>query len=83
MHVHVVLVCAQDFCCNYAKEILKSKNAIMFTLLRGLWNYFFQKDEFFVVILGLDNAGKTVWSGEVRAGGKGLACEVIRVALCV
>ena len=32
----------------------------MFTLLSGLWKYLFQKDEFFVVILGLDNAGKTV-----------------------
>ena len=40
---------------NYTKEILK-----MFTLLRGLWDYFFKKDEYFVVILGLDNAGKTV-----------------------
>ena len=28
--------------------------------MRGLWNYFFRKDEFYIVILGLDNAGKTV-----------------------
>ncbi len=32
----------------------------MFTLLRGLWKYFFRKDEYCVVILGLNNAGKTV-----------------------
>jgi len=32
----------------------------MFTLLRGLWKYFFRKDEYYVVILGLDGAGKTV-----------------------
>ena len=32
----------------------------MFTLLRGLWKYFFRKDEYYVVILGLGNAGKTV-----------------------
>lgn len=32
----------------------------MFTLLYGLWKYLFQKDEYFILILGLDNAGKTV-----------------------
>lgn len=31
----------------------------MFTLLQGLWKYFFRKEEYYVVILGLDNAGKT------------------------
>eukprot|EP00795_Rhopilema_esculentum_P007537 gene7537-13320_t len=31
----------------------------MFTLLSGLWKYVFQKDEYCVLILGLDNAGKT------------------------
>lgn len=31
----------------------------MFTLLRGLWDYFFRKKDYYVVILGLDNAGKT------------------------
>jgi len=34
----------------------------MYTLLSGLWRYVFQKDEYFVLILGLDNAGKTVSS---------------------
>ena len=32
----------------------------MYTLLSGLWKYTFQKDEYNVLILGLDNAGKTV-----------------------
>lgn len=32
----------------------------MFTLLNGLWNYVFQKDEYSILILGLDGAGKTV-----------------------
>lgn len=33
----------------------------MFTLLYGLWKYLFQKDEYYVLILGLDNAGKTTY----------------------
>ena len=33
---------------------------IMYTLLSGYWKYFFQKEEYNVLILGLDNAGKTV-----------------------
>lgn len=32
----------------------------MFTLLSGLWKYLFQKDEYCILILGLDNAGKSV-----------------------
>lgn len=32
----------------------------MFTLGRGVYNELTKKEEFFVVILGLDNAGKTV-----------------------
>lgn len=32
----------------------------MYTLLSGLYKYMFQKDEYCVLILGLDNAGKTV-----------------------
>ena len=32
----------------------------MFTLLSGLWRYMFQKDEYYILILGLDNVGKTV-----------------------
>ena len=32
----------------------------MYTLLSGWWKYAFQKDEYCILILGLDNAGKTV-----------------------
>ena len=32
----------------------------MFTLFYGLYKYLFKKDEYYVLILGLDNAGKTV-----------------------
>lgn len=36
----------------------------MFALLSGLWKYLFQKDEYCILILGLDNAGKSVgWAG--------------------
>lgn len=36
----------------------------MFALLSGLWKYLFQKDEYCILILGLDNAGKSVsWDG--------------------
>lgn len=32
----------------------------MYTLLHGLYNYLTRKEEFYVLIIGLDNAGKTV-----------------------
>lgn len=32
----------------------------MYTLLSGLYKYMFRKDEYCILILGLDNAGKTV-----------------------
>lgn len=32
----------------------------MYTLLSGFYQYIVQKDEYFVLIVGLDNAGKTV-----------------------
>ena len=38
----------------------------MFTLLSGLWKYIFQKDEYCLLILGLDNAGKTVCRTKVQ-----------------
>jgi len=33
----------------------------MYTLLSGLYKYVFQKDEYCVLILGLDNAGKVAF----------------------
>ena len=31
----------------------------MYTLLSGLWKWWFQKDEYCILIIGIDNAGKT------------------------
>lgn len=39
---------------------LNDKNINMFTLLHGFYKYLIQKDEYCVLILGLDAAGKTV-----------------------
>ncbi|KAK2498111.1 hypothetical protein MC885_018516, partial [Smutsia gigantea] len=33
----------------------------MYTLLSGLYKYMFRKDEYCILILGLDNAGKTTF----------------------
>ncbi|CAH8628845.1 unnamed protein product [Heterobilharzia americana] len=38
----------------------------MYTLLRGLWHYLSQKDEFSVLILGLDGAGKTTYLEQAK-----------------
>lgn len=38
----------------------------MFTLLSGLWRYMFQKDEFNILIVGLDNAGKTTFLEQIK-----------------
>lgn len=38
----------------------------MYTLLSGLCRYMFQKDEYFVLILGLDNAGKTTYLEQTK-----------------
>uniref|UniRef100_A0A671V8H0 ADP-ribosylation factor-related protein 1 n=1 Tax=Sparus aurata TaxID=8175 RepID=A0A671V8H0_SPAAU len=38
----------------------------MYTLLSGLYKYVFQKDEYCVLILGLDNAGKTTFLEQTK-----------------
>lgn len=38
----------------------------MFTLFYGIWNYFLKKGNFFVIILGLDNSGKTTFLEHAR-----------------
>jgi len=37
------------------------QQAIMYHLLRGLYTYMVQKDDYFLLILGLDNAGKSTY----------------------
>lgn len=32
----------------------------MYTLSAGIWEKFFKKKDYYVVIVGMDNAGKTV-----------------------
>lgn len=50
-----ILLCSQA---NLANRFLFTSS--MYTLLSGLYKYMFQKDEYCILILGLDNAGKTV-----------------------
>jgi hypothetical protein len=39
------------------------RDETMYTLLSGLYKHLTQKEEYYVIILGLDNAGKTVRLG--------------------
>ncbi|KAJ3334087.1 hypothetical protein HDU76_011611 [Blyttiomyces sp. JEL0837] len=48
----------------------------MYTLLSGLYDQYTRKEEFFIIILGLDNAGKTTLLERIKAtytGAKALA----------
>ncbi|KAK8777145.1 hypothetical protein V5799_029515 [Amblyomma americanum] len=38
----------------------------MYTLLSGFWKYISQRDEYYVLILGLDNAGKTTYLEQTK-----------------
>lgn len=38
----------------------------MYTLLSGLWRYIFQKNEYNILIVGLDNAGKTTLLEQIK-----------------
>jgi ADP-ribosylation factor related protein 1 len=38
----------------------------MYSLLSGLWKYWRRRDEYSIVILGLDNAGKTTFLEQVK-----------------
>lgn len=45
-----------------------ARTLVMFSLLYGFWKYFFKKSEFQILIVGVDNAGKTVYCSGERAG---------------
>ena len=51
----------------------------MYSLLSGLVKYVLKKDEYCVLIIGLDNAGKTTFLEQVRVGrgGGGEYCVLI------
>mmetsp|Transcript_609 Transcript_609/g.1180 ORF Transcript_609/g.1180 Transcript_609/m.1180 type:complete len:198 (+) Transcript_609:32-625(+) len=51
----------------------------MFSLLSGLWQWLLQKEERRMVLLGVDNAGKTTTLEQLKClfGGKGMAPERI------
>lgn len=38
----------------------------MFSLIYGIWKYWFSKDDYFVLLLGLDDAGKTTFLEQTK-----------------
>ena len=38
----------------------------MYSLLSGLYKYLTQKDDYFILIIGLDNAGKSTYLEQVK-----------------
>mmetsp|Transcript_10930 Transcript_10930/g.25697 ORF Transcript_10930/g.25697 Transcript_10930/m.25697 type:complete len:199 (-) Transcript_10930:99-695(-) len=51
----------------------------MFSLLSGLWQWLLQKEERRMILLGVDNAGKTTTLEQLKSlfGGKGMAADRI------
>ena len=56
------LIGACKFNCINVYEVRQLEHSEMFSLLRGLWDYFFRREEYYILIIGLHNAGKTVRS---------------------
>ncbi|KAL5016044.1 hypothetical protein ScPMuIL_005633 [Solemya velum] len=55
--------------CHRKELIVKDNFGItvkMYSLLSGLWKFLVQKDEYSVLILGLDNAGKTTYLEQTK-----------------
>ena len=59
----------------------------MFSLLYGLWEYVFRKEELRVLIIGLDKSGKTTLLEKIKARSAEPAyrcsCVELQMELCV
>lgn len=64
---HNVLVGGGHISSNLIFDIFACR-VRMYTLLSGLYKYMFRRDEYCILILGLDNAGKTVCSSACLVG---------------
>lgn len=47
---------------DYLVVLIVAGFLVMFSLLAGAWQYMFEPREYYILILGIDNAGKTVRS---------------------